>query len=186
MTNLARCNFLLILISFLPIRAFAQTKLAPTNINVIMEQMQQISISQPSVDIYVNQLQLFGTGVSSALQINHIKIGSTTSYQVSVRSLSSFFSRNGRNTSIPVHAIQLQTNIGDDLTGNNIPASANTFIFSNVPLSIYNSLLITNADPEAGRGYDVIYKIPANNMAHFINQREGTYTTTLIYTLTAL
>lgn len=164
----------------------AQSNSAQTQVNIVIAQMQGISISQPSVDIYLNQLQQFSTGISSAVQTDHIRVGSTTNYEVSFHAISGFLSLNGNNTTIPVQTIELDTSIGSDLTGNNNPPPNSTFIYPSVPLNFMDSVLITNGAPEGGRGYNITYTIPAYNMNYFLNQVDGTYTTTIIYTLTSL
>lgn len=164
---------------------FGQVYTAQNQVNVIIAQVQNISVTQPSVALQLTQVAHYLSGTSSAVQINHINVGSTTNYQVSVHAQQRFLTFNGGNSTIPVHTIVLQTTAGADLTGNGSPFSTATQITPAVALAETETVLISNAPPEGARGYNVTYAIPASNTAYYFNQPPGTYSTTVIYTLSA-
>jgi len=174
--------FLLLLI-LMPLLIIGQIKTAQTQVNVIIVQAQSISITQSSVDIQLTQMSQYVQGISSAIQTNHINVGSTTNYQVSVKAQSDYLSFNGSSSSIPVNTIALQTTIGNDLTGSNTPASTTTTIAPNVTLGTTDTIIISNASAEGARGYNVTYTIPASKTSFYLNQPIGTYSTSLLYTL---
>ncbi len=168
-----------------PILATAQIKTAQTQVNVTIAQAQSISITQPSVDIQLTQMAHYISGNTSGVQTNHINVGSTVNYQISVRTESEYLVFNGGNSTIPVNTIALQTTIGSDLTGNNTPASTVTTISPTTTLSSTDTIIINNAIAEGARGYNITYAIPASKTSYFLNKAIGTYSTTVIYTLAA-
>jgi hypothetical protein len=166
-----------------PILIIGQIKTAQTQVNVTIAQAQSITITQPSVDIQLTQMAHYISGNTSSVQTNHINVGSTTNYQVSVKAESDFLSFNGSNSTIPVNTIALQTTMGSDLTGSNTPASATTIITPSVTLGSADTIVIKNAVAEGARGYNVTYAIPATKTIYYLNKPTGTYTATVIYTL---
>lgn len=165
---------------------YAQNSLAPANLSIYTVALQGISVSQPNVEIRLNSLQQFSSGIASAPLNNHIVIGSTSKYQVSVRTLSDFMIKDFRNSSIPVQIIELQTSLGTSLYGSNPNRPITTTIIPNLSLSSTNKVLITNGTPEVWRGFTMIYSIPANQMHYFLNVKEGNYQVTIIYTITPI
>jgi uncharacterized membrane protein len=174
---------LLMILILVPILVAGQIKTAQTQVNVIIAQAQSISITQPSVDIQLTQMAHYVSGNTSGVQTNHINVGSTTNYQISVRTESDYLSFNGGNSTIPVSTIALQATMGSDLTGSNTPASLTTIITPSVTLSSTDTIVIKNAVAEGARGYNVTYAIPATKTSYYLNKPTGTYSTTVIYTL---
>lgn len=180
--NLYRIFYLLFLI--LPTGITAQLQSSRAQVNVTIAQVQSITIGQPSVAIQLTQMAQYASGNASAVQINHISVGSTTNYQVSVRAQSEFLSINGTPV-IPVNTIIVQTAMGLDLTGTNMPASTATTIVPSVALANTDTVVISNAQPEGARGYNITYAIPASQTEQYLNRLPGTYSTSIIYTLAA-
>ncbi len=85
----------------LPTGITAQIGSAKTQVNVIIVQTQSITIAQPTVDIQLTQMAQYVSGNASPVQINHISVGSTTNYQVSVRAQAEFLSMNGFTSPTP-------------------------------------------------------------------------------------
>jgi hypothetical protein len=149
----------------------------------VITQAQSISITQSTVDIQLNQMAHYVSGNTSGIQTNHIQVGSTTNYQISVKAGSDFLNFSGSNSTIPVNSIALQTTLGSDLTGGNTPAPSTTIITPSIALGTTETIIIKNAVAEGARGYNVSYAIPAANTSYYLNKPTGTYTTTVIYTL---
>ncbi len=177
-----KSHFILVVL-MMPIVIIGQVKTAQTQVNVTIAQAQSITITQSAVDIQLTQMAHYISGNSSAVQTNHINVGSTTNYQVSVKAESDFLSFNGSSSTIPVNTIALQTTMGSDLTGSNTPASATTIITPSVTLGSTDTIVIKNAVAEGARGYNVTYAIPATKTSFYLNKPIGTYTATVIYTL---
>lgn len=174
-----------LLFFMVPLLGFGQTYTAQNQVNVTIAQVQNITIAQASVNLPLTTTAQYVAGSSSGPQLNHIKVVSTATYQVSIRAQQSFLLFNGSSSSVPVSSIEVKTTAGTDLTGNGAPFSGATQIVPSVALSVTETMLIGNAPPEAGRGYNVTYVIPAANTTYYLNQPSGTYTTTIIYTLSA-
>lgn len=176
-------NNCLLVFFLIPIVSIGQIKTAQTQVNVVIAQAQSISISQSSVDIQLTQIAHYVFGNNSGIQTNHIQVGSTTNYQISVKSGSDFLTYNGSSSAIPVNTIALQTTMGSDLTGTNTVASPNTIITPSIALGSVDTIIIKNAVAEGARAYNVTYAIPATNTTYYLNKPTGTYTATVIYTL---
>ena len=168
-----------------PMLGFAQAYTVQNQVNVMITQLQNISVTQPSVSLPLTTAAAYISGSASAQQTNHIKIVSTVTYQVSVRAQQQFLSFNGTSSTIPVNSIEVQTTIGADFTGIDAPVSISPQIAQAVALSNAETILISNAPPEGGRGYNVTYAISAANTVYYLNQPAGIYTTIIVYTLSA-
>lgn len=184
--HMQKLHYTLCLLFFIvPIIGFAQAYSAQNQVNVMITPVQNISIAQPSVSLPLTTAAQYVSGSTSAQQINHIKIVSTVTYQVSVRAQQRFLFFEGGSSTIPVNSIEVKASAGADLTGNGVPISSETQIVPAVALSETETVFISHAPPEGGRAYNVIYAIPAAKTAYYFNQAAGTYTATIIYTISA-
>lgn len=169
---------------FLPvINCFAQLGSGQSQVNLIIIQALSIEVAQPSVSIDMAQTSHFLNGSASGQQSNHVQVVATTGYEVSVKSVTEFFSFSGNSTTLPVSTIAVQTQTGSDLTGSNSAPPAGLQVVPQVMLSTSATPVATCTSGEGGRGFHVNYAIPTTQTPKFLNRNPGTYTTTIVYTL---
>lgn len=155
---------------------------AQTQVNITIAQVQSIQVSQPTVNINMTQPSHFILGNASGLQSNHIRVSSSTAYQVTVKASTEYFSHNGNSTPLRVNTIALKTTIGN-LTNSNATSPAGLQIAPQIMLSTLPTTLITSPAGEWGRGFHVNYVIPETKSPDYLNREAGTYSTTVMYTL---
>lgn len=179
--KIIRNLFLLLLLC--PIAVLAQNiGSAQTQVNITIAQVQSIQVSQPTVNINMTQPSHFILGNSSGIQSNHVRVSSSTAYQVTVKASTQYFSRNGNSTTLPVNTIALKTTTGN-LTNSNAAPPAGLQVAPQVILSALPTAIITSPSGEWGRGFNVNYVIPETQAPSYLNREAGTYSTTVMYTL---
>ncbi len=173
----------LFLLLLCPITAIAQSiGSAQTQVNVTIAQVQSIQISQPTVNISMAQPYHFLLGNSSGQQSNHIKVSSSTAYEVTVKASTEYFSHNGNSTTLPVNTIAVKTITGT-LTNSNAAPPTGLQVASQIMLSTLPTTIIKSPAGEWGRGFHVNYVIPETKSPSYLNREAGTYSTTIMYTL---
>lgn len=155
---------------------------AQTQVNITIAQVQSIQISQPTVSISMAKPSHFLFGNDSGQQPNHIKVSSSTAYEVTVKTNSEYFSHNGNNTSLPVNTIAVKTSIGS-LANSNATPPAGLQVAPEVILSTSPTTIIKSPAGEWGRGFHVNYLIPETKSPNYLNREAGTYSTTIMYSL---
>lgn len=155
---------------------------AQTQVNVTIAQVQSIQVSQPTVSINMTQPSHFISGNSSGLQSNHVRVSSSTAYQVTVKTSTQYFSRNGNSTTLPVNTVAVKTTTGN-LTNSNAAPPAGLQVVPQIFLSTLPTTIITSPAGEWGRGFNVNYTIPETKSPSYLNRQAGTYSTTVTYTL---
>ncbi len=175
---------LILLLQFCPAVAFSQIGSAETQVNVVIGQVLSIEVSQPSVNIQMGVPSHFINGNSSAPQANHVQVTSNTGYEVNVKAATQYFSLAGNVTTLPVSTINILTAVGDDLTGQGATPPAGLQVMPEVQLSSTDNTVINSIQGESARGFNVTYSIPANQADNYLNRDTGTYSTTIIYTIT--
>lgn len=170
------------LLMLCPAIAFSQAS-GVSQVNIIIAPAQSIQVQHSTVNIQMTQASHYMLGNSSGLQSNHVRVTSTTGYEVTVKSETQFFSLNGNITTLPVNTIAVQTAIGSDLSGSNSAPPSGLVITPQVMLETSGTTIISTPTGEADRGYNVNYTIPANQTQNYFNRENGTYNTTVTYTL---
>ncbi|MCV9929769.1 hypothetical protein OIU83_19060 [Flavobacterium sp. LS1R49] len=179
-SKIIRNLFLLLLC---PIAVIAQSiGSAQTQVNVTIAQVQSIQISQPTVSISMAKPSHFLLGNDSGQQSNHIKVSSSTAYEVTVKASAEYFSHNGNTTSLPVNTIAVKTATGN-LTNSNALPPAGLQVASQIMLSTQPTTIIKSPSGEWGRGFHVDYAIPETKSPSYLNREAGAYNTTIMYTL---
>lgn len=179
----SRNLILILLLLFFPVVALAQIGSAQSQVNIIIAQVQSIQVTQPNVSINMNQVSHYKNGNSSGQQSNHVKVSTSTGYQVTVKASTQYFSHNGSNSTVPVNTITLQTAVGNDLTNSNAAPPAGLTVTPQTVLSTSPSTIVSSPSGEWSRGFHVNYTIPANKANEYMDIDSGTYTTTVTYTL---
>lgn len=155
---------------------------AQTQVNITIAQVQSIQIAQPTVNISMAKPSHFLLGNDSGQQPNHIKVSSSTAYEVTVKTSSEYFSLNGNDTSLPVNTIAVKTTIGDLANSNALPPTG-LQVAPQIMLSASPTTIIRSPAGEWGRGFHVNYAIPETKSPSYLNRETGTYSTTIMYTL---
>lgn len=161
----------------------AQIGSAQSQVNIIISQVHTIQVTQHAVSIDMSGISHYISGNSSGLQADHVKVVSSSAYQVTVKSATQYFSLNGSATTLPVNTVAVNTTTGSDLTGANAVPPAGLLVTPQVPLSTAATTIINSPEGEWGRGYNVNYSIPQGMTSNYMNRDEGAYTTTVTYTL---
>ncbi len=138
--------------------------------DVVIDDMYEIALSQPSVNIAFQNQTDVATGVVKQIS-GHITLSKTTPYDVYVKAQSANFT-SGANQ-IPVSVVKIE------------PMSGQAGV-SAVELSASPQLLISNADPQIDRQVNIQYRIPASKVPLLLGKPAGTYTTTVTYSFVAL
>ncbi|MFH6937718.1 hypothetical protein [Flavobacterium sp. FlaQc-30] len=166
-----------------PIAAMAQNiGSAQTQVNVTIAQVQSIQISQPTVNISMAKPSHFLLGNDSGQQTNHIKVSSSTAYEVTVKASTEYFSHNGNSTSLPVNTVAVKTVTGS-LTNSTAQPPAGLQVVPQIMLSALPATIIKSPSGEWGRGFHVNYAIPETKSPSYLNRESGTYSTTVMYSL---
>lgn len=173
----------MLLLQFCPAASFSQIGSAETQVNVLISQVLSIEVMQPSVNIQMGMMPDFINGADSGQQSNHIKVTSNTAYSVTIRAVTGTFSNNGNNTTLPVNTIQVETTVGDDLTGSGDPVPSGLQAMPNTPLSENESTIINSPVGESARGFNINYRIPGGQTNAYLNRPPGTYTTSIVYSI---
>ena len=173
----------ILLLQFCPTVAYTQIGSAETQVNVLIGQVLSIEIMQPSVNIQMGMAPDFINGAESGNQNNYIKVTSNSAYCVTVRALTGTFSNNGNNTTLPVNTINIQTTLGDDLTGAGAASPPGLQTMPNTPLSENEMTIINSPVGESARGFNIKYKIPGGQSNAYLNRPPGNYTTQVIYSI---
>lgn len=168
-----------------PAAAFSQAS-GISQVNIIIAPAQSIQVQHPTVNIQMTQASHYAAGSSSGQQANHVRVTSTTGYQVTVKSQTQFFALNGNATTLPVNTIAVQTTLGSDLSGSNSAPPSGLVITPQVMLTTPGNTIISTPTGEANRGFHVNYTIPANQASNYLNRDAGTYNTTVTYSLMPL
>lgn len=177
-------NFsLILLLLFLPLASWAQIGSAQSQVNIVIAQVHSIQVTQSTVNIAMSQLSHYISGSSSGQQADHVKVVSSNAYQVTVKASTQYLSHNGSATTLPVNTIAVNTTVGSDLTGANAAPPANLVVTPQVPLNIAATTIVNSPQGSFGRGYNVNYSIPQGMTSNYMDRDEGTYTTTVTYTL---
>jgi hypothetical protein len=155
---------------------------AQTQVNITIAQVQSIQVSQPTVTINMTQPSHFILGNASGQQSNHVRVSSSTAYQVTVKASTQYFSRNGNSTTLSVNTIAVKTAIGN-LTNSTTAPPAGIQVAPQIMLSALPITIITSPSGEWGRGFHVNYVIPETKSPSYLNREAGTYSTTVMYTL---
>ncbi len=162
---------------------WAQIGSAQSQVNIIISQVHTIQVTQPTVSIDMSEISHYTSGNSSGMQADHVKVVSSSAYQVTVKASTQYFSLNGGATTLPVNTVAINTTTGSDLTGTNTSPPAGLVVTPQVPLSASAVTIVNSPEGEWGRGYNVNYSIPQSMTPNYMNRENGTYTTTVTYTL---
>lgn len=133
-----------------------------------------------NVSLNFGQTQAYATGVENILN-NSLKVSSTDGkYQVTVQTLSDYFTRSGAVSTIPVSKVRLTA----------APYSSSVVSsYTPVNLSTTARVLILNNTTSGGviNNYNLIYSTKANaNQDAFMNVPAGTYETQITFIMTPL
>ncbi|RDI11215.1 hypothetical protein DEU42_106149 [Flavobacterium sp. AG291] len=179
--NLPAINAFLFLLLNLPLRVVSQIGFAETNVNITIAQLQSIEVSHSSVSINMNQASHFITGSSTGVLNDHVRIVSSTAYQVTVQADSQFFFYNGVLSTLPIGSVLLGISSPQGLSG---PQPATVVIVSpEVDLPSQPLTIISAASQGLNTSYAMEYKIPAKNAVLYLNRPPGTYSSSITYTL---
>jgi len=148
----------------------ALTVNASSNLSVVVEDLAEITVNQPTVNFVFDNAEKYTNGISINIG-SHIVLSKTIPYQLSVRASAANFA-SGSNI-IPVDILSIGPGNGQ-LGVNTISA-----------LSTTNQTLIGNALPAVDRNIDIRYQIPASQTQKLLNKVAGVYTANVIYTLTS-
>lgn len=159
---------------------------AQTQVNIIIAPAQSITVTQPTVSVQMTQAAHYVSGNSSGVQADHVRVTSTTGYQVTVRSQAQFFTLSGSATTLPVSTLAVQTTLGTDFSGTSPSAPAGMTITPQTMLSTTATTIVNTPTGEASRGFNVNYAIPSNQTSSYLNRTPGTYSTTVTYSLIPL
>lgn len=160
--------------------SFAQLT-GTTTLNVNVEDVYSIIVTDPSVDIDMNLPAHFTGGNNSGEQAGHIEVTATDAYQVTVTS-GEFLEGAAFNEEISAGTVQVTANDGDYLGAG--ADGGSTADFSTATLGLTPSALITG-DGGDMRSFDVTYTIPAASAPAFLDVAEDVYTTVVTYTIAA-
>lgn len=155
---------------------------ANATLNVVLSDVRSIKVNpaQTSVSLTFSNVNDYNNGVTSE-QNAHLEITSTGGYIIKVRSSTANLV-NGPN-SIPANTVQLtpkQNSTGVAAAGVNNAVSKPASL-TPVNLSASPSTIISSTDGATKIFYDMTYK--ASGGPQYINKANGTYTTTITYTI---
>lgn len=140
-----------------------------TPLTIQVADLQEMKISQSTINIDFNQLSDYQNGVSVDIP-NHLIVSKTNPFDIYVKAQSNTLN-NGEN-SIPVNCIQIG------------PAEGQSAVQS-VTLSTTAQKIISGEAPCLDKPYSIRYSIPSDKVSSLIGKPAGTYTTNITYSFTA-
>ncbi|MCS4238897.1 hypothetical protein M2306_003356 [Myroides gitamensis] len=155
----------------------AQIGSAKSKIVLNFREQQSLVISHPSVDINLNKGAEYAKGVETGMLKNHLIIQCSTPYELSVRSINAYFQYENSLSGLPVSIIRIKPNITTS-TALDFPLQLHP-----VDLTINPQLIIQSNNRGNSQQIDVNYTIPVQNIGQTLNQKAGSYQTTIVYTL---
>lgn len=144
------------------------------NLAVTVNDLSELNLSTTGVTLSFQTAAEYKNGV--ALDIaDHLQVSKTTPYDISIRAQAADFTGSGpaSGATLPVSILELG------------PAPGQTGVNTISALSTTNQLLVSSAAPAVDRYLSIRYRIPASRTQYLINKPAGTYTASLVYTLTA-
>ncbi|MGS4345547.1 hypothetical protein ACKUSY_08130 [Myroides odoratus] len=156
---------------------FAQIGSTRAKIVLNFREQQSLVINHPSVDLNLNKGTGYVSGVETGLLKNHLMIQCSTPYELTVRSINAYFQYENALSTLPVSIIQIKPSITVS-TAVDFPLQMQT-----VDLTVNPQLLLQSKNAGNSQQLDVNYTIPVQHIGHTLNQKAGTYQTTIVYTL---
>jgi len=147
----------------------ANTKSA--ELQIVVSDLLELNLNTPVVTLPFRTAADYQQGVSTDVS-NHLVISATVPYSVQVKSSTSSFTA-GANT-LPASILNIDA------------ASGQEGVQSISELSTTEQSLITNGQPVIDRPIHIKYRIPQTKTAQLLNKKAATYSTHVVYTLTAL
>lgn len=160
-------------------QAVAQNS-ATVNINLSVQQSIIVDVASRTVNIDIDQPEDYVNGKASTPINNHLQVVSSGGFTISATALGNFM--NGADN-IPLSALTITPGIGSStvaLIGElSTPATA--------MVATVAKTIITSTGGSADAKFPINYGISAGTGGvNLINKPEGTYTTTITYTIAAL
>lgn len=140
------------------------------SLQVVVSDLSELVALQPNVSLVFDDATDYRQGITRDLT-QHLRISKTTPYSLYVRASAANFSGSGGQ--IPVNILRIGA------------ASGQTGI-NTVNLSTTPQQLINNANPVIDRTLDIRYSILNTAVSQLLGKPAGTYSTTVIYSFTAL
>jgi len=140
-------------------------------------EQQSLVINHPSVDLNLNKGAGYAKGVETGVLKNHLMIQCSTPYELTVRSINAYFQYENALSTLPVSIIQIKPSITLS-TAVDFPLQMQT-----VDLTVNPQLLLQSKNSGNSQQLNVNYTIPVQHIGHTLNQKAGTYQTTIVYTL---
>jgi len=156
---------------------WAQIGSAKSRIVLNFSEQQSLVVNHPSVDLNLNKGTGYAKGVETGVLKNHLLIQCSTPYELTVRSINAFFQYENSLSALPVSIIQIKPSVALS-TAVDFPLQLRT-----IELTINPQLLLQSNNKGNSQQLDVNYAIPVQNIGYTLNQKAGTYQTTIIYTL---
>lgn len=153
---------------FATITTYAQSS-ASANVNIIISEVFEIKVNpaQTNIDIPINTVDHLTNGNNSN-NLNHLSVTASNGYQVEAKA-QTLITGSGGTIAID----KLEITVSDNGGG---------AIISDLPMSLSDQVIIDGSTGVLSRNLDVNYKIVGGE---YLTQLEaGTYSTTIIYTLT--
>jgi hypothetical protein len=155
-------------------KAVAQISTAESEVNLQLEQILSVEISQSSVSIPMNTPAHYLQGSSSQEITNHLQVSATSSYVLRVRTEDEYFNLDAGLSTLPVSTVRL------NLTDN---GATGVTVLTPVSLSNSDTDVASSGANEIVQYYNAVYEIPQSQTQSYINKEDGNYTTTVIYTI---
>ena len=156
---------------------WAQIGSAKAKIVLNFREQQSLVINHPSVDLNLNKGTGYVKGVETGILKNHLLIQCSTPYELTVRSINAFFQYENSISALPVSIVQIKPSLTVS-TAVDFPLQLRT-----VDLTLNPQLLLQSNNRGNSQQLDVNYTIPVQNIGYTLNQKAGTYQTTIVYTL---
>lgn len=155
-------------------RALAQIGSAEAQVNLHLQQVLSVQVSQASVSIPMNTPVHYLQGNSTPQLTNHLQVSATASYVLRVRTENDYFNLNSGISTLPVNTVQLK------LTEN---GATGVNVLTPKSLSSTDTDIVTSNANEVVQNFNATYEIPQSETENYLNREEGSYSTTVIYTI---
>jgi hypothetical protein len=162
--------------------ATAQVNQTQLNVNLANAYSVVVNPAQSSVTIDMNQPAHFQAGNNSGEQVSHLQVSASGDYEVKVSALGNLVA--GSET-IAVNTVTVTPTTGTYLGTGTDPGSNSTCSTQPIEVGAANELTVISSSTGDLRNYNVVYTIPADETAAYLDHSPGVYTATVVYTIYA-
>ncbi|WP_255493544.1 hypothetical protein [Myroides sp. WP-1] len=140
-------------------------------------EQQSLVINHSTVELNLSKGKEYAQGVETGILKNHVLVQCSTPYELTVRAVNGYFQYENTLSTLPVSIIRIKPSF------TTTPALDFPLQLQVVDLNVQPQLILQSNNRGNSQQLDINYSIPIQKIGYTLNQKTGTYQTTVIYTL---